>query len=684
MKKKTLLAMPELLATDRMVYMAQEDKGRMKKIYSWSDKKFRVYRHNTYIRVCVQDGILKVAFFLREDLANGIRMPSMEVYLSKEEEKHLTYLPGEQKWLTGKIDSMDAGSGNESYYTRLRMAEEGDWQERGAARQVWDYTGYRNIGIYTAILRYQSLVAKNRLNKSYQREKMEIDAAMEQVPALPKDWENWVYYSAYCREHYIFYHYGDKQNRAYCSRCGKEVRLKKQAYHRKKARCPECGNENIALAWDRQNTTEDHKKVGILQERLDKNGYVLRIFESRIKRGKAGEWKLSTEDSFIYERYRILFTRDFYKGQEYEYTNFKHRGENEVRWCYYAARAYYYERPGECILYHRNLKRLRKGTAFKYLPLEELYSHNQGYYAHVPDQIYLFRTHPQLEYLIKLHLYRLVWDFSKIRGSGIIDRDKKKPWEALGIDKQQLAMAVRMDISARQLQTMKKANSLGIRMGREMLEWYTLEIGPDLLTNILHTGHPEKKMKYMQWLEEEGTRIGDYVDYLVDIEKLGIPPTDDVLFPKNFQPAHERLSDQVREKEEKIKKAKVEEKDRMLREMLWELSEIYLDTEANDYLMVLPTCKEDFNREGRENHNCVGGHYFEDMLRGDCVILFLRRREEPEQAFCTVEMEGSRVVQCRAIRNSNPPAEVMDFMQRYSREVEKRIRKRKVRIQVAV
>ena len=89
--------------------------------------------------------------------------------------------------------------------------------------------------------------------------------------------------------------------------------------------------------------------------------------------------------------------------------------------------------------------------------------------------------------------------------------------------------------------------------------------------------------------------------------------------------------------------------------------------------MVLPECKEDFNREGRENHNCVGGSYFDKMLEGKCVVLFLRRNDEPEKAFCTVEMNGTRVVQCRAIRNSDPPQEVKDFMERYRREVEKRI-----------
>ena len=123
--------------------------------------------------------------------------------------------------------------------------------------------------------------------------------------------------------------------------------------------------------------------------------------------------------------------------------------------------------------------------------------------------------------------------------------------------------------------------------------------------------------------------------------------------------------------------------------MLPELRSLYMKTKADDYLMILPESKEDFNREGRENHNCVGGSYFDKMLQRKCTILFLRKKEEPDKAFCTVEMDGDRVVQCRAVRNSTPPEEVTDFMQRYSREIAVRIRKRQQeknaqRIKVAI
>lgn len=125
----------------------------------------------------------------------------------------------------------------------------------------------------------------------------------------------------------------------------------------------------------------------------------------------------------------------------------------------------------------------------------------------------------------------------------------------------------------------------------------------------------------------------------------------------------------------------IAEKDKLLQEMLPELEGIY-QFEDGQFCIVLPTCKEDFNREGRENHNCVGGSYYNKMLGGQSCVMFLRRKEEPDKAFCTVEMNGERILQCRAVRNSEPPEEAKAFMDKFSKEVARRIRKQKNRLQI--
>ena len=690
MKKKDLLAMPELLATDEMIRLARRDRGRKKKLYSWGSER-KVYRE-LYIRVFIRDGILKAALFCRKDMKEGEVRPRYEVYVSAGEEKYLTYLPREAKWSGGQIDNQTIphdGYSWERYFDSFTMEL---WEEEGARRQVNDYFGWNDVDVFQAIKSYQRIILIKKPKSRHQKEKARIDLAMGQVPPLPKDWEDWVYKSAYSKSQYMLYHYRDKDHKGMCTLCGRTVTLRKQVKHHELVRCPACHKNVIAISWNKQTQIQDWKKPGILQERKDGNGYVLRIFESKIKRWKGGDYKLSTEDSVLYEKYRFFLNRNFALEQTYEWAYFKNRYENKLRWCVAVGRGYYGEPSDECILYYRNLRRLRKGTELQYIPIEELYRHNEGCYSSVIDQLYGLRKTPQMEYLIKLKLYRLSWDLT-CRGmpgtSRGVNLQRRKPLEVLGVDRQQLDMCIRMNISEMQLRTLQMSRAFDVRLTRQQLEWYTREAGPNVTGQLLRYGHPEKMMKYLQALsKQQKAAVGDYADYLDDIRVMRVPPTDDVIFPKHFREAHERLSEQRQEREEKIKVKRIMEKDRILQEMLPDLQKIYAEADDKDYMVMLPTCKEDFNREGRENHNCVGGSYFDKMLAGKCVVLFLRRKEDPDKAFCTVEMDGSRVVQCRAIRNSTPPQEVSDFMARYSRTVEKRIQRRaaeaRIRIMTAV
>lgn len=682
MKKRDLLELPVLGATDEIVRLAKSDRGRLRQIGAWDKRKKKAFRV-IYSRAVKWGTFLKVALFCREDLLAGELLPRYEIYISTTEDEDKTYLPKEKKWSEASIGNLIVADGYKIYHGS-QMEE---WEEPGARETVAKELGaYSNCTekttVFDLVNTWQQLRRTRRLRGRHQREKARIDLAMETVPELPKDWEKWIYDSAYSHAQYMMYRPGDKENSAWCSACGFNVKLKKRVKHQEHVRCPKCGKTVLALSWNKQETISDRKEPGILQERKD-GGYVLRVFASGILRRKETDWKLSESESYIHEKYRVFLDNSFRQETIYEYTVWKTRyGNDEERWCYGSDAAYgygyYYKTSDDCILYYRNLARLRKGTCLQYVPLEKLFKKNEGCYCSAVKMLDRLKSMPQLEYLIKAGLYRLAWDLST-RGNyeKILDTEKKGLLKALGIDRQQLDMAVRMNMSALQLRTMKDALDAGYRLNRQQVEWYSREIGRDFTKKILKYGHPVKMMNYISGLLKQEWKTGDYVDYLEDVKVLHLGKTEDVLFPKNFGPAHERLAEQRRDKEEEIRKATIRKKDRMLRAMLPELKELYMGTRAEgSFVMVLPTCKEDFNREGRENHNCVGGSYFDKMLEGKSVVLFLRKAEAPDNAFCTVEMDGSRIVQCRAIRNATPPKEVTEFMERYAKEVDKRIRRK--------
>ena len=677
MKKQELRAMKPLYATQKMMELVREDTGTQKEtLHTYAPSvKYMEYKYNLYYRAVIENNILKVAVFTRKQMAAGEQMPQYEIYLSKEENTHLTYAVREEKWRTGKINTLNYDTGRLPYGTSAKKP----WVSETDKKKINEYLGTGNKEAKEAILTFQHEVAKDRLTKKYKSELEGIDAVMDVVPELPKDFDKWILDQGFINERYLIYQYGDKNHSALCTHCGKTVHLKEQPKHNQMTVCPACKSQAWMKAWKKQKYLSDKKKIGIIQNLTDGSGYILRLFDCKLKRKQENGYRL--DFAGCWERRRFKLDNHFVPIEYFEWGEYKNTGV--TRWCHELNHGMYYwhYQDEECVLYTRNLKWLRKGTELQYVPVEVLFRHNPGCYCDPTDMLRNMVRHPQMEYLIKAGLYRLAWELAAGRGREVVDWNKKKLWEAMKVTKEQLHFCIKINIGARGLEVLQIANEYRVSLTERQLQFFEIEIGPGLVGNIFQYGHIEKFYKYLVALIQNKEKCGDYIDYLEDMEYLQIPPTEDVLFPKNFQQTHQRLALQRREKEDAVRKMEIAEKDKLLQAMFPELEEIY-QFEDGQFCIVLPTCKEDFNREGRENHNCVGGSYYDKMLKGQSCVMFLRRKEEPGKAFCTVEMNREKILQCRAVRNSEPPEEAKAFMEKFSKEVARRIRKQKNRMQI--
>lgn len=59
--------------------------------------------------------------------------------------------------------------------------------------------------------------------------------------------------------------------------------------------------------------------------------------------------------------------------------------------------------------------------------------------------------------------------------------------------------------------------------------------------------------------------------------------------------------------------------------------------EYGDFVVTLPTCGQDLIDEGRNMHHCVGG-YVNHIIEGTDYIVFVRRKDNPEQCYITCEV----------------------------------------------
>ena len=72
--------------------------------------------------------------------------------------------------------------------------------------------------------------------------------------------------------------------------------------------------------------------------------------------------------------------------------------------------------------------------------------------------------------------------------------------------------------------------------------------------------------------------------------------------------------------------------------------------------IVCPQRANDLVDEGKALRHCVGG-YIDNVAEGRCLIVFVRRVEEPKKPYVTVEVRDGKIAQIHGDHNSAPTEE---------------------------
>ena len=163
---------------------------------------------------------------------------------------------------------------------------------------------------------------------------------------------------------------------------------------------------------------------------------------------------------------------------------------------------------------------------------------------------------------------------------------------------------------------------------------------------------------------------------------------EQIFFPQNVERAHDEAAQELQEKKDRIEATEKKKKDRIMKKNAADIRKVF-DYEDDDFIIMVPECWMDFKKEGNEQHNCVAT-YYERAVQGKTIILFIRRKAEPNKSFCTVEIgrKGMNftIVQNRIIYNKEAPEEAVRFMKRAVEQAQKKINRKmkKERVQVTV
>ncbi len=267
------------------------------------------------------------------------------------------------------------------------------------------------------------------------------------------------------------------------------------------------------------------------------------------------------------------------------------------------------------------------------------------------------REYPVLENLCKRNLSEIVKEEIGRKVSygnfAFIDGSKIKVTEALKISEHFIKMLLERGVNFHNLDLLQNLYELDPDMRKEDFNWlcdYNVEAST--ISRIFRET-PMTIKRLCEYLEhvrinqcfEPKAAICDWYDYLCAAKSIEVDLSDNkAKYPSSLKREHDRAL----AKQKLILDANKEK-------FFQEQTERYgaeLSMETEKFMIIPPKDMKDLFEEGRKLCHCVGS-YSDRIIQGTTCIMFIRRTEEPDKPYFTIEVEprNNYVVQLRGLSN---------------------------------
>lgn len=641
MIKKTLRALRQLNATKEMMRKAKADKPTNSNKWWKSEIKYP-YKYGVYLRAQHLKGFLKVAVYATEWMRQGISTPCYEIFIDHENEQFITRRLDktytETGWTRAMIDNLknveDVKLAKYWYDGLLSgSGAEDPWMDEHQAAYI-KKTLQTNKSGYAAIVEYQRKCRQQDLAEMRRRETAHWDDDMARVPEEPKAFKRWVFHEA-VSENYMIYTYsktGAKEG--WCTYCERTVQLKEKPLHGKIGICPRCKREITYKSSGKINTlATDWYKVQLVQN-ID-GGIVVRHFEAK----KCWKGTINAE-LYLREDTRTLIMGGTKWQYSWElYKNIEHR------WCRSDYRDYGNWQRGR--IYTGNMYHLSK-TGLVHSSLPAVLNHNKKLTNAVADWLDAERYDPNIERCAKAGLYRLAGELAKNNGL-IKDRRATELTKALGIDRMRLSRLVAHDggsLYLSYLQREKVDNT--IYPDDILLDLVEKHITLSYLKNMLDHMTLVKAYNYLVRQSDQSDKnpmsqvLTTYNDYMNMAERLKMDTSSEQIYkPKDLKKAHTKVIDLLSQAGWEKTAQDASKKFPKVNEELPRL--LKYEYKGSAYQIVAPRTITDIVREGSLLGHCIHtcDFYYQRIETKESFIMFLRKNDDPEKPWYTLEVEPS-------------------------------------------
>lgn len=158
--------------------------------------------------------------------------------------------------------------------------------------------------------------------------------------------------------------------------------------------------------------------------------------------------------------------------------------------------------------------------------------------------------------------------------------------------------------------------------------------------------------KICSYLHRQNITVSEYKHYKRLLTDNGFPMDNSNLYPKDFRKAEMRVMDEI-----DMIKAKAHEKESQLIETLSKALREMPDIDeyiggSRGLIVKVPENAQELISEGTKLHNCLSS-YVDRVARGECIIFFIRRIDEPDKPFYAMEYRNGHINQLYTYNNKH-------------------------------
>lgn len=491
---------------------------------------------------------------------------------------------------------------------------------------------------------------------------------MELIGPLPNNYGEFVEKAVMKHNNYLFY--DKKKNIGYCTGCRNDIKIGniKNLKHNLFVSCPCCQRRLKAksLGYSRQNL-QDVEWAVVVQKNEDK---VIVRYTRHIK--KYRDYRNPKTESV--ELFRTVM--DDMSSKAY--------GLYSDGWANYRKHMGWYisefsEPIHGAYVYNMDVEKSLDGTYYKHSGVDCVVEHYKD--TSKPDFLFTdthtrlkdayaieryfndYREHPWLEQLVKVGMFRMADD--ALNYKKYIHVGKSKVNETLGITKGEYKMIAKLEnpkLDALEIINIAKKNNFKINEEIFQSLYYWPEYNSFNYENILRLTSYMSFTKAQKMYEKHGSTYSDYIDMA---KTLGYDLKNDfVKFPRDVKQAHDNAVNEYNSVKKKHMRLN-------MRKII--ASGIY-DFESDKLKIIVPTSSRMITQEGHALHHCVAT-YIDRVAKGKTMILFVRKKSEPDKSYYTLEFKDGKMAQCRGLKNCDMTPEVKkfveDFEQHFNNERQK-------------